>query len=112
MHEPGHTLCIVKQIVEFPIACRFTYIGLKQILSPICPKMSQFLMGMFHKFFPTFLVKVPLIHGHLAISKKGVGLPNGIFWPFEEPNHFLDVNLTSNSLVYKWSTFEHPQRCP
>jgi hypothetical protein len=69
-------------------------------------------MGMFHKKIPTFLVKVPLIHAHLAISKKGVGLPNGIFWPIEEPNHFLDVNFTSNSLVYKWSTFEHPQRNP
>ncbi len=48
MHEPSHTLCIVKQIVESPIACLFTYIGLEANYKSNIPQ------------------NVPIFHGHVS----------------------------------------------
>ncbi len=79
IHKLNHTPCIMKQIVQPPIACN---IGLEVNYRLDVPQNVPIFHGHVSQCFFLNSDVVPFIHAHLDIFLEVV-LANNVFWPFE-----------------------------
>jgi len=68
MHELNHMLCIMKQIIEPPIACLSINIDLETNCRSDISQNVLIPHGHVSQCLFTFLVMVPFVHANLAIS--------------------------------------------
>jgi hypothetical protein len=90
MHEPSHTLCIVKQTIEPPTTCLSTNIGLEANCRFDIPQDVPTPMGMSHNAFSHFLSWYQLYMPILPYLEKVLAFPMIYFGFLKNPILFLE----------------------